>query len=90
MKDYGRVRSTAKPEAMTIDEHSVWVNTDIEEISENIGEKNEFVGYEYNMMQYSKEEYIKLISDENSGLTAAVTENQLALCELYEMITEGV
>ena len=25
---------------------------------ENVGEENEFVGYEYNMIQYSKDEFI--------------------------------
>lgn len=58
MTDYGRVRSTVKPEPIVIDDFSVWQNTDIQEVSENVGEENEFVGYEYNMIQYSKDEFI--------------------------------
>lgn len=58
MVDYGRVRSTVKPEPIVIDDFSVWQNTDIQEVSENVGEENEFVGYEYNMIQYSKDEFI--------------------------------
>ena len=58
MTDYGRVRSTVKPEPIVIDDFSVWQNTDIQEVSENVGEENEFVGYEYNMIQYSKDEFM--------------------------------
>lgn len=58
MVDYGKVRSTVKPEPIVIDDFSVWQNTDIQEVSENVGEENEFVGYEYNMIQYSKDEFI--------------------------------
>ena len=58
MTDYGRVRSTVKPEPIVIDDFSVWQNTDIQEVSENVGEENEVVGYEYNMIQYSKDEFI--------------------------------
>ena len=40
MTDYGRVRSTVKPEPIVIDDFSVWQNTDIQEVSENVGEEN--------------------------------------------------
>ncbi len=33
MKDYGRVKSTVKPKEMEIDAYSVWLNSDIHEIS---------------------------------------------------------
>lgn len=32
MIDYGKVRSTVKPDEVEIDEYSVWVNSDIKEI----------------------------------------------------------
>ena len=50
MIDYGKVRSTVKPDEIVIDEFSVWQHTDIQEVSENVGEENEFVGYEFNMV----------------------------------------
>lgn len=87
MKDYGKVRSTVKPEELVIDEFSVWKNTDITEVSENVGEENEFVGYEYNMTQYDKDEFILLQSEENSALSDQITDTQLALCEVYEMLS---
>lgn len=51
MVDYGKVRSTVKPEPILIDEFSVWQHTNIQAVSENVGEENEFVGFEFNMIQ---------------------------------------
>lgn len=58
MVDYGKVRSTVKPEPIVIDEFSVWQHTNIQDASENVGEENEFVGFEYNMIQFTKDEFI--------------------------------
>lgn len=58
MVDYGKVRSTVKPEPIVIDEFSVWQHTNIQDVSENVGEENEFVGFEYNMIQFTKDEFI--------------------------------
>ena len=61
MKEYGRVSSTVRPEALVIDEYSVWVHTDI-------SEKNG--GYSYCMTQYTKDEYIKLMDEANQKAQA--------------------
>ena len=34
MVDYGKVRSTVKPDEIVIDEFSVWQHTNIQEVSE--------------------------------------------------------
>lgn len=86
MVDYGKVRSTVKPESIVIDEFSVWKHTDIQEVSENVGTDDEFIGYEYNMIQYTKDEFILNQAAENVSLSQQVTDMQLALCEVYEMI----
>lgn len=86
MIDYGKVRSTVKPESIVIDEFSVWQHTDIQEVSENIGEENEFVGYEYKMIQYTKDEFILNQAAENEALQQQITDTQIALCEVYEMM----
>ncbi len=85
MIDYGTVRSTAKPEGKVIDDYSVWVNTGIKEIkvADENGERTE---YEFNQLQYSKEEYIKLIDAKNASLEEELTNTQLALCDVYEML----
>lgn len=68
MVDYGKVRSTVKPESIVIDDFSVWQHTNIQKISENVGEENEFVGYEFNMIQYSKDEFILQQAAQNAEL----------------------
>lgn len=80
MIDYERVRSTVRPEPVRIDEYSVWINTEISEIE---GEQTE---YEYRMIRYTKDEYIKLMAEKNAELESQLTDTQLALCDVYEMI----
>lgn len=85
MIDHGIVKSTVKPEEKVVDDYSVWLATDIEEntISDDDGERTEF---EYHLIQYTKDEYIKLIDEKNVTLEEQLTDTQLALCDVYEMI----
>ena len=64
MKDYGRVRSTISPDEIAVDDYSVWVNTNVVEI-EVTREEETHIEYEYNMMQYTKDEYIHKLIVEN-------------------------
>lgn len=83
MINYGKIRSTVKPEPIEIDEYSVYINTDISEISvETDGETH--TEYEFNQVRYDKNEYIKLMSEQNTALETQLTDTQLALCEIYE------
>ena len=87
MKDYGRTRSTVRPEEKVIDEFSVWIASDIQEVSEEgVGDQEGFTGYEYNLVQYGKDEYIKMIDDKNADLEQQMTDTQIALCDVYEML----
>lgn len=86
MINHDRIRSTVKPEPIVIDEFSVWRCTNIQEISENIGEENEFIGYEFNMIQYDKDEFILQQTAENANLQQQIIDTQLALCEVYELM----
>lgn len=85
MIDYGTVRSTVKPEAKVIDDLSVWVSTGITPVQEGEG-SDAFTGFEFHQVQYSKDEYIKMIDESNASLEAQATDIQLALCDVYEMI----
>lgn len=84
MKNYGIVKSTEKPEPLVVDEFSAWESNNIKEVSENIGTENEFVGFEFQLIQYGKDEYIKLLSEQNISLGEQLTDTQLALTEIYE------
>ncbi|MCI9641280.1 MAG: hypothetical protein HFJ98_00570 [Eubacterium sp.] len=68
-----------------MDEYSVWVNENIREI-EVTDENGAHTEYEYNQTQYSKDEYILLLSEENKNLENMLTDTQLALCDVYEMM----
>ena len=61
MIDYDIVNSTVRPKEKVVDEYSVWVNTDIAETSD---------GWEYHMVQYTKDEYIKLMDEANQKAQA--------------------
>lgn len=67
MVDYGRIRSTVKPEEQVVDEFSVWVNTDIQEVKvDHDGDVH--TEFEFNQVQYSKDEFIEMISEQNKEL----------------------
>lgn len=80
MTDYGIVKSAVRPEPFKIDEYSVWINTDIKEIAEEI-EGETFTGFKYHMVQYDKDEYIFV---QQQMIEQQLTDTQLALCELCE------
>ena len=87
MKEYGKVRSTEQPEQKVIDEFSVWIAENITPVSEpGTDEQPGFEGYEYDLTQYDEDEYIRMIDDKNASLEAQVTDTQLALCEVYELM----
>lgn len=72
MVDYGKVRSTVKPEPIVIDDYSVWQHTNIQKVSENVSEENEFKGFEFNMVQYTKDEFILQQAAMNQELNSLV------------------
>lgn len=67
MVDYGRIRSTVRPEEQVVDEFSVWVNTDIQEVKvDHDGDVH--TEFEFNQVQYPKDEFIEMISEQNKEL----------------------
>ena len=69
MKDYGRTRSTIKPNELEVTESKVFVATNITEIQVddpvNDGEEQTtHTEYEYNLVEYESSEYIELMHTE--------------------------
>lgn len=89
MVDYGRVQSTAEPQPVVVDDFSVWVHTDITTVNEGGDTEAGFVGYEFHMVQYTKDEYITLLQERLQITEEQVTETQLALCDVYELMLAG-
>jgi gentisate 1,2-dioxygenase len=87
MTKYEKVRSTEQPEQKVIDDYSVWVAENITPVSEaGTDEQAGFEGYEYDLTQYTKDEYIQSIDEKNASLEAEITSTQMALCDVYELL----
>ena len=85
MKNYGLQRSAVEPKAVEITESKVFVATDIEQVTLTMDEQ-EVQEYQFNLVEYDKDEYIKIISEKNEELEQQMTDTQLALCEVYELM----
>lgn len=85
MIEHGRVRAAVTPETILVDEKSVWVADDVQEITVQ-NEQGEQTEYEFSLTQYSKDEYIRRLISANEVLERDVANTQLALCEVYEMM----
>lgn len=85
MKNYGLQRSAVEPKAVEITESKVFVATDIEQVTLTM-DKQEVQEYQFNLVEYDKDEYIKIISEKNEELEQQMTDTQLALCDVYEML----
>ena len=82
MKDYGRVRGSkeqAKP--LIIGKDTVYVHSNIIDVEDD--------QYEYSEIQYGKDEFIKLIAEDNGKLQSEIVGTKLAMAELIEIVTEG-
>lgn len=87
MIDYGKQRSTVKPDELELTKTKVFVSSNITEVNEpETDEYSGFTGYEFDLIEYSKDEYIKIQAEKNATLEDEITQAQVAMCEIYEMI----
>ena len=84
MIDVGIVTgSEAMAKSLIVGKDTVYVHTDIEEVS-NPDSPNGVL-YKYHEIQYLKDEYIEMIAEKNNKLEHETTSLQLALVDVYEM-----
>ena len=86
MKNYGVQKSSVLPNNFEITDSKVFVYEKIEKIISKI-EDQEITEYQFNLIEYDKDEYIKIISEKNEELNQQIIDTQLALCEVYELIS---
>jgi hypothetical protein len=87
MKQYGTQRSTVKPEDVEITESKVFSYEDITEIKvKNPESDDEVTMYEFTLTEYDKDEYIRIQAEKNASLEEQMTQTQVALCDVYEML----
>lgn len=79
MEIHHNVRSTIRPDTVSIDAYSVYVATNVKDITvtDTMGEEElTHTEYEYTITRYSKDEYIKL----------KLSEQEDAILELADLI----
>ena len=86
MKNYGVQKSSVLPNNFEITNSKVFFFFNIEKIISKI-EEQEITEYQFNLIEYDKDEYIKIISEKNEELNQQIIDTQLALCEVYELIS---
>lgn len=87
MIDYGTQRSTVKPLELELTETKVFVASNISPVAEpGTEDQPGFTGYEFDLAEYGKDEYIKIQAEKNAALEQQVTDTQIALCEVYELM----
>lgn len=87
MKQYGTQRSTVKPEDVEITESRVFSYEDITEIKvKNPESDDEVTMYEFTLTEYDKDEYIRIQAEKNASCEEQMTQTQVALCDVYEML----
>lgn len=85
MIDYGTQRSTVEPLELELTETKVFVASDIIPVNEpDTDEQPGFIGFEFQLVEYEKDEYIKMIDKKNKSLETQVDNTMIALCEIYE------
>lgn len=79
MKQYGRIESTIEPKPIDIDDLSVWIVENIENI-----ERDGMALYQYDLIQYSKNEYIIELSNRDKVKSDALLELSSMMAEIIE------
>lgn len=80
--------SHMQAQPLIITKNAVFVHSNIKKSNINEwGEPDDNI-YTYDEIQYSIEEYISLLSEQNLKLQNELTDTQLALCEVYELISQ--
>ena len=79
MINHNKTQSTIKPNAIEIDEYSVWVAENIEKI-----ERDGMTLYQYDLVQYSKNEYIIELSNRDKVKSDALLELSSMMAEIIE------
>lgn len=80
MKMFPNTRSAVEPQPKIVDDYSVWISDNIHTVTVTDEEGNEREEFEYDLTQYDKDEYIRLMDDRTDNV-------EMAIVELYENIS---
>ena len=86
MKEIKNVQgSSQQAQPLIVGKTTVYVHSNIVQATDEDGNVIDDL-YVYDEIQYTKDEYIKVMADKNEILEKELTDTQLALCELYESV----
>ena len=86
MKEIKNVQgSSQQAKPLIVGKTTVYVHSNIVQATDEDGNVIDDL-YVYDEIQYTKDEYIKVMADKNETLEKELTDTQLALCELYESV----
>lgn len=78
MKNYGKVQSLNQPQEIEIKEDKVFIASNIQSYTIEVEDKEEN-GYEYDYVEYSKDEYIALLSQQSQQLAEELAAAKILL-----------
>lgn len=85
MKDMGIVQGNGEQaKELVIGKDKVYIHTNITQITEDSRGNAVEDLFQFNEVQYDKDEYIEQLAKQNAELADGLTNTQLALCEVYE------
>ena len=78
MINYGKVQSLNQPQEIEIKENKVFIASNIQAYTTTVEDKEES-GYEYDYVEYSKDEYIALLSQQSHQLAEELAAAKILL-----------
>ena len=86
MKEIKNVQgSSQQAQPLIVNKDTVYVHTNIVQATDEDGNIVDGL-YVYDEIQYTKDEYIKLMAEKNETLERDLTDTQLAIAEIYESL----
>lgn len=87
MIDYGTQQSTVKPLELELTETKVFVSSNITPVAEHGTEEQPgFTGYEFGLVEYDKDEYIRLQAEKGEEQADTILMLTACLLEMSEYV----
>ena len=86
MKEIKNVQgSPQQAQPLIVNKDTVYVHSNIAQATDEDGNVIDVL-YVYDEIQYTKDEYIKIMAEKNETLERDLTDTQLAIAEIYESL----
>ena len=89
MKIYEQIHSSVNPPEIEITTDKVYLYSNIQNLVFIDGGRS-MNYYEYTITEYTKDEYLTLLSQRNANLQQELLDTQSALCDVYELLEGGL